>query len=404
MARLPPALRGRPLDWGDDEAATRVQQDAASLSLVAREGPMAGHIFGTDGHAITIGRGSGCAVRLALSEISRQHAIVRYRAGRYWVEDLQTLNGTRVNQQLIDGPTPLKQGDRIRVGAQEFEVRFDALANREVVWDGPHSDVPVSVSTPSPSPRASREPVRATLSPLTLGAVAVLAITTGVLIAFAIPRQRSRTLAAPMRVPPPAPAATAANDAVRPPPPPAASTPIAAHIEMDGAVALTAPEAGTVRWAAARGTPVRSGDDLVRFRRHNVATQRELDRINARLEDDESNPELIRRAHALADELMTTPGTAKIKSDLDGVVIASSAKDAHLRPGVAAVRVARSVRLVVEPSLVVGDGSACRVSFVDQRLEIEGRRVVGMPGSIELSRFPETLSFDDVGRVRVDCK
>src|SRR5215475_712512 len=110
MARLPPVPRGTGLDWGDDEAATRVQRDAASLSLIAREGPMAGHIFGTDGHSITIGRGSSCAVRLALSEISRRHATIRYHAGRYWVEDLQTLNGTRVNEALIDGPAALKQG------------------------------------------------------------------------------------------------------------------------------------------------------------------------------------------------------------------------------------------------------------------------------------------------------
>jgi pSer/pThr/pTyr-binding forkhead associated (FHA) protein len=388
------------LDWGDDEAATSVQRDAASLSLIAREGPMAGHIFGTDGHPITIGRGSSCAVRLALSEISRRHATIRYHAGRYWVEDLQTLNGTRVNEQLIDGPTPLKRGDRIRVGMQEFEVRFDALANREVVFDGPNSEA--LVSTP-PQQQQPTSPVRRSLSPLAIGAVGVLALSTGVLFAFAITRQRSRTPAAQTRMPPPT-SATAANDAVRLPPPAAASTTIRAHFEMDGAVALTAPEAGTVRWAAARGTPARSGDDLVRFRRDNTAKQRELDRINAQLEDDDRNPQLVRRAHALADE-MAASEMAKIKSDFDGVVIASSPPGARLQPGVAGVHVARRVRLVVDTSVVRGAGSACRVSFLDQRLEAEGRRVVGDVGAtIELTRFPEALSLEHVGQVRASCK
>ncbi|MGZ3404840.1 MAG: FHA domain-containing protein, partial [Polyangia bacterium] len=173
MARLPSALRGKPLDWGDDEAATRVQTDAAALSLIAREGPIGGRVFGSDGQPITIGRGSSCGVHLALSEISRQHAIIRYRAGRYWVEDLQTLNGTRVNHQLIDRPTVLNQGDRIRIGAQEFEVRFDAFANRQVVWDGPNSDGAVSVSQPS---RASRSTEPLPLGPLRIAAVVVLAI------------------------------------------------------------------------------------------------------------------------------------------------------------------------------------------------------------------------------------
>jgi hypothetical protein len=408
MARLPPALRGRPLDWGDDEAATRVQRDAASLSLIAREGPLAGHIFGTDGHAITIGRGTSCAVRLALSEISRRHATIRYRAGRYWVEDLQTLNGTRVNEQLIDGPTALNHGDRIRVGTQEFEVRLDVVANREVVWDGPNSEALVSASPPpsqqqQPPPTTSRDPVRRPPSLLAIGAVGMLAISTGVLFAFALTRLGSRTSAVPTLVPA-SPGATVATDAVRPPPP-AASAPIHAHIETDGAVALTVPEAGTVRWAATRGTPVRAGDDLVRFRRNNEAKQRELDRINAQLEDDDRNPELVRRAHALADEMMASEGIAKIKSDFDGVVVASSAPGARLQPGVAVVHVARSVRLVVDASVVRGAGSACRVSFLDQSLEADGRRVVGDVGAtLELTRFPEALSLENVGRVRADCK
>src|SRR5438067_1798552 len=170
MARLPPALRGKPLDWGDEEAATRVHEGAASLSLIAREGPLQGHVFGTDGDPTTIGRGSGCGVQLALSDISRQHAMIRYRSGRYWVEDLQTLNGTRVNEQLIDRATSLNQGDRIRIGAQEFEVRFDALANRRVVQDGPNSEA-VSVSS---EPRARRGPARPPLRSVGVAALVVV--------------------------------------------------------------------------------------------------------------------------------------------------------------------------------------------------------------------------------------
>ncbi|MDB4969565.1 MAG: garA [Myxococcales bacterium] len=408
MARLPPGLRGKPLDWGDDEAATRVQGDAASLALVARDGPMAGSVFGTNGDVITIGRGSSCAIRLALSEISRRHAVVRYRAGRYWVEDLQTLNGTRVNEQLIDGLTALKQGDRIRIGVQTFEVRFDVRANRQMVYDGPASEA-LSVSTPQ---RTNRGPFGAPLGPIGLGAVALLAISTGTLLAFAITRQSHRTAEKAHAA---HPSARAASDTTRPAPgvipaspasaataPPEAT--VRARVEVDGAVALAARDGGSVQWAAARGTPVRKGDELVRIRRNNTAKQRELERVNEQLEDDDSNPQLIRRAHAIADELSSEPGTATIKSDFDGVVVSSLAPGMLLHARADELRVAHRVRLIVDPSAIGGGGSACRVVFIDQRLEAEGRRVVGTVGAtIELTRFSAKLSFEHVGRVRADC-
>src|SRR5207302_5679276 len=98
------------------------------------------------------------------------------------------------------------------------------------------------------------------------------------------------------------------------------AAPARARIEVDGTVALAASDSGSVQWAAARGTPVRSGDDLVRFRRNNAARNRELERINAQLEDDESNPELIRRAHRLAYEDAADRAPATLKSGFDGVI------------------------------------------------------------------------------------
>jgi len=413
MARLPTSLRGRALDWGDDEAATRVQRDAASLSLIARAGPMEGHIFGTDGHPITIGRGSSCGVRLALSEISRRHATIRYRAGRYWVEDLQTLNGTRVNGQLIDGATALQHGDRIGISVQEFEVRLEALPNRQVVHDGPNSEaLPVGQGASPSQPNRLPLPARIVpLGPFGMALVAVLAISTGVLLAFALTRESRRaqlraqptasglpTSAAPASAAPASGAtasATLPSSAARP------TVPVRTRIDIEGTIALAPAEAGTVQWAAARGAPVHAGEDVVRFRRSNAAKQKELDHINEQLEDDDSNPELIRRAHVLADELESSPGVATIKTTFDGLVLASLPPKSRVQPGVGGVRVAHSVRVVLDAGAITGGGSACRVAFLDQGLVAEGRPVGG--ATIELTRFPPKLALESVGRVRADC-
>ncbi|HEX6837800.1 MAG TPA: FHA domain-containing protein [Polyangia bacterium] len=411
MARLPTGMRGKPLDWGDEEAATRVGRDAASLSLIAREGPLSGHVFGTDGHPITIGRGGSCGVHLALSEISRRHATIRYRAGRYWVEDLQTLNGTRVNQQLIDGPTALQHGDRIHVGAQEFEVRLEALANRQVVYDGPNSEA-LSVPRGSQAPQAPQTayagPARWPLGPVGFAIVAMLAISTGVLLAYAITRDR-RHAQAPLQASAgpaasgPAAAGSAASAASTSRP--AAVAPVRARFEVDGAVAFSAPEAGTVQWVAARGTRVHAGDELFRIRPSNAAKQRELDRINAELEENDSDAALGRRAHALAVELLDAPESETVKSSFDGIVVATPSPRAHVAAGAGEVRVARAVRVVLDASAVAGAGSACRVSFLDQHVAAEGQRVEGNGGTtIQLSRFPPSLSLDEVGRARADCQ
>jgi hypothetical protein len=174
-----------------------------------------------------------------------------------------------------------------------------------------------------------------------------------------------------------------------------------ARVDIEGTIALAAPEAGTVQWAAPRGAPVHAGDDVVRFRRSNAAKQKELDHINEQLEDDDSNPELIRRAHALADELEQTPAMASIKTSFDGVVLASLPAKSRLQPGVGGVRVAHSVRVVLDANAISGGGNACRVAFLDQGLVAEGHPAGG--ATIELTRFPPKLALENVGRVRADC-
>ena len=55
---------------------------------------------------------------------SANHAIVVWREGRWWIEDLDSHNGTYLNGERIAKPQPLTTGDRISIG--ETNLRFAA--------------------------------------------------------------------------------------------------------------------------------------------------------------------------------------------------------------------------------------------------------------------------------------
>mgnify|MGYP001069281971 CR=1 FL=1 len=72
-----------------------------------------------------IGRSSENHLVLSDPFASSNHAIVVWREGRWWIEDLGSHNGTYVNDERIVDPRPLTTGDRIRVG--ETGLRFDVI-------------------------------------------------------------------------------------------------------------------------------------------------------------------------------------------------------------------------------------------------------------------------------------
>ncbi len=68
----------------------------------------------------TIGRGVDCHVTLDDPLVSRRHVRITVGDDRVVVEDLSSRNGVLVNGFPLRGLTPLHDGDRLRLGAQEF--------------------------------------------------------------------------------------------------------------------------------------------------------------------------------------------------------------------------------------------------------------------------------------------
>ena len=68
---------------------------------------------------VVLGRSREADVRVADESISRRHAEVRYEDGEYWLLDLGSMNGSRVNGKRVDRKQ-LDDGDRITLGSTEI--------------------------------------------------------------------------------------------------------------------------------------------------------------------------------------------------------------------------------------------------------------------------------------------
>jgi hypothetical protein len=70
---------------------------------------------------LSLGRSRGSDVVLSDPEVSRRHAQLRFRDGKWILEDLQSRNGTTVNGVRV-GRCELRPGDRLVIGGHELEV------------------------------------------------------------------------------------------------------------------------------------------------------------------------------------------------------------------------------------------------------------------------------------------
>jgi pSer/pThr/pTyr-binding forkhead associated (FHA) protein len=71
---------------------------------------------------ITIGRDPGCDIPLPDDTISARHAHFTYHHNQWWLEDLDSTNGTRLNNTRITTPTVITSGDEIQCGGARLSV------------------------------------------------------------------------------------------------------------------------------------------------------------------------------------------------------------------------------------------------------------------------------------------
>jgi FHA domain/zinc-ribbon domain len=88
----------------------------AGPALVVRSGGgRSGETFAPQGERTTIGRSPDCPVFLDDVTVSRKHAELVQRDGRWFIEDQGSLNGTFVNRRRVES-ADLSDGDEIQIG------------------------------------------------------------------------------------------------------------------------------------------------------------------------------------------------------------------------------------------------------------------------------------------------
>ena len=101
-------------------------------------------LAGEDGAVVTIGREKGNLIQVDDHEVSRRHVELRLEEGCYRVVDLNSSNGSFINNRRID-EAPLTPGDRLQVGRTLFLFSGSDLAERrlqnvQIVVDGSRED------------------------------------------------------------------------------------------------------------------------------------------------------------------------------------------------------------------------------------------------------------------------
>ena len=73
---------------------------------------------------VTVGRRRTCHIVVDDCRVSARHCELTLKDGEWFICDLGTTNGTRVNGQTIQGAVRLRTGDTIRIGGQNFAIQF----------------------------------------------------------------------------------------------------------------------------------------------------------------------------------------------------------------------------------------------------------------------------------------
>lgn len=121
--------------------------------LIMREGQLSGQRWTIETNEFVIGRGSDCQMVLPERQVSRYHVKILYENGRYYLEDLDSKNGTHINGKQITGKAPLQDGDEVQI----------ALCVK-LLFVGTEATIPLTFDPPTTEGNLTIEPLQRSVS------------------------------------------------------------------------------------------------------------------------------------------------------------------------------------------------------------------------------------------------
>jgi pSer/pThr/pTyr-binding forkhead associated (FHA) protein len=100
-------------------------------SLVVGAGSLQGKSIPITKSTFLIGRDAKCHLRPASQTISKRHCSIQLRDGQLFVEDMGSTNGTFINDEKVESPRALVDGDKLKIGPLEFMIKLEQPAQVE---------------------------------------------------------------------------------------------------------------------------------------------------------------------------------------------------------------------------------------------------------------------------------
>jgi pSer/pThr/pTyr-binding forkhead associated (FHA) protein len=74
---------------------------------------------------IVLGRDTNCDLSVMDEALSAHHARITHHHGQWWLEDLNSTNGTFLSREKLTTPAVIITGDEFRCGNTNFSIRID---------------------------------------------------------------------------------------------------------------------------------------------------------------------------------------------------------------------------------------------------------------------------------------
>jgi hypothetical protein len=102
------------------------------IEIFIAKGPEQGRVFVVNGEIARIGRGSANQVYLNEPSVSRKHAMIQRDGDDYYIEDLQSRNGTWINGSVIESGVrvQVQEGHPIAIGNVLVSLGKECSPNR----------------------------------------------------------------------------------------------------------------------------------------------------------------------------------------------------------------------------------------------------------------------------------